>query len=292
MKKLVTLYTAIMMAILLAVMSNGCQPSGGGAPTPTPTPHPGPERFVEADASIDKDSYLPDEDVVIELLFKNVTPEPFQLESFPPILEVMRPSPYDEAVRSFPTGTRSKSLDPGEVASYTVTWDQHDDQGQQVPYGYYYLKLGDIRMGDRTMSLSFGRHVRLLILPAEGVMEKIVEVNESQTVNGITITLERVELSASEAKFYAFNIPPDYNLPQGPNLAPPSLMVLHAFAEYRLDGGPVKKIGSSGIRFLENGMKHTWDMLDPVPKGTKELTFTITRLGDWEGPWEFHVSLE
>jgi hypothetical protein len=32
--------------------------------------------------------------------------------------------------------------------------------------------------------------------------------------------------------------------------------------------------------------------LDPVPSDARKLTFTITRLGDWEGPWEFHVPLE
>ena len=69
-------------------------------------------------------------------------------------------------------------------------------------------------------------------------------------------------------------------------------MALHAEAEYTLDGRPTKKVGLSAIGFLENGMRHTWDMLDPVPKGSKEMTFVITKLGEWEGPWEFHVSLE
>jgi len=261
------------------------------APTPAPAPPPGIHIPIEADASIDKDSYLQGEEVVIELSFKNVTPELFQLEPFPPVIEVMRPSPYDELVRSFPPGTEIKSLGPGEVATYTLTWDQRDNQGQQVPYGRYYLKLGDIRHGDGWMSLGFRRYVSLLILPAEGVIEKTIEVNESQTVNDITFTLERIELSTSEAKFYVFNIPPNYNLPQGPMLPPPSLMI-HAEAEYSLDDGPMKRAGPSGIRFLENGTEHIWDMLDPVPKGTKKLTFVITRLGEWEGPWEFSIPLE
>jgi len=268
-------------------------PAPAPAPVPTPTPAPGPMRFIEADASIDKDSYLPGEDIVIEFSFKNVTAEPFHLEPFPPVIEIMRPRPFEPA-RSFPAGTGSKSLEPGEVASYTLTWDQRDDQGQQVDYGYYHLKLGDVRLEDRSMSLGFGRLVQVLILPAEGVMEKTIEVNESRTVNGITFTLEKIELTASGAKFYAFNVPPEYNLPQGPRLAPPQFMSLHAHAEYRLDGGPVRDVGSSGIRFLDEGMKHSWDHpdLSPIPKGSKELTFIITRLGDWEGPWEFKIPLE
>jgi len=31
--------------------------------------------------------------------------------------------------------------------------------------------------------------------------------------------------------------------------------------------------------------------LDPVPSDARELTFTITKFGDWQGPWEFHIPL-
>lgn len=233
-----------------------------------------PDRFgprIEREATTDKSSYLLDEDIVIEFSFKNSSSEPFQIDPFPPFIEIMRPRPY-EPVRSFPAGTDIKSLDPGEVASYAVTWDQRDDRGQQVDYGYYQFRVHP----------DTGRLDGVLILPPEGVMEKTVQVNESQTVNGITITLEWVELSASEAKFHAFNtLPPGYSSSRDSTAA-----------EYRLDGGPVKDAGTAGIHFLENRMAYTWEQLDPVAKGTKELTFVITRLGDWEGPWEFHISLE
>jgi len=124
----------------------------------------------------------------------------------------------------------------------------------------------------------------------QDVIEKTIQVNESQTVNGITITLERVELAPFAAMFWAFNIPPDYHLPQDRESPPPHL-VLPAEAEYSLDGGPAIKAGPSRFRFYEEGMRHSWKYLDPIPKGTKELTFTITRLGDWEGPWEFHIPI-
>ena len=292
--------SALIIGVMLttvACQSTESSPSPTPEPVPTPTPDPVPAPgitfYIEADASMDKEAYLLGEDVVIELSFENVTDDVFQLEPFPPQIEIMRPHPYDETVRLFPAGTESRSLDPGEVVSYDLTWDQLDDQGQQVPYGYYYIKLGHVRHGDGWMTLGLHRHISLLILPEEGVMEKTIEVNESQTVNDITFILQSIELSATEAKFYAFNTPPGYDLPQGPDFPPPpSLMVLHAEAEYTLDSGPTKKIGLSAIGFLENEMRHTWDMLDPVPKGSKEMTFVITKLGEWEGPWEFYVSLE
>jgi len=189
------------------------------------------------------------------------------------------------------------------VASFVVTWDQRDNHGQQAAYGHYKLVVGYIRLGDRSMMRDLSESVQLLILPPEGVMEKTVEVNESQTVNGITITLERVELTALSASIYAFNVPPDYTLPQNPvepgsdlpqgtEPAPPWMMELHAHAEYSLDDGPVNNAGWSGIGFREDGMRLSWIMLDPVPKGTKELTLIITKLGDQEGPWKFQVSLK
>jgi|GEM_PF-1715520 len=281
----------IVLILLLLLAAGSCAKTPAPAPTLAPAPAPGPEIFIEADASMDKPSFLPGEDIVIELSFKNVRSEPFQLEPFPPQIEIMRPSPYDEPVRSFTAGTGSRSLEPGEVATYTLVWDQNDEQGQQIPYGYYYIKLGHVRLGDNSMSLSLSGSRQLLILPAEGVIEKEIRVNQSQTVNNITITLEKVALSDLEAMFWAFNTPPGYNLPQGPELPPPSMMALHAFAEYSLDGGPVKKVEPSGIRFYDEGVRHSWKHLDPVPKGTKELTFIITKLGDWEGPWEFHVPI-
>ena len=285
-----TIFLCILILILIWLLVSGC-----GVPTPipspTPTPTPVPQRFIEADANLNKDTYAIGEEVAISLSLKNVTQELFQLTPFPQQLEILRPTPYDEPVHTFPAGTESRSLNPDEVTAYTLAWDQRDDQGQQVPYGYYYLRPGEIRYGDGWMSISFGRYVNLLILPAEGVLKKTIEVNEFRTVDGITITLVRAELTVTELKIYAFNVPPDYNLPQGSNLPPPQFMI-HAEAEYRLNSGLAKKAGLSGIRFFDNGTEHIWEMLDPVPKGTKELTLVITKLGNWEGPWEFHVLLE
>lgn len=225
---------------------------------------------MRVDATIDKSLYLLDENMKISFSFNNVTTKPFVIDPFPPEIRVMRASPYDERVRSFPASTGTRALNPGEATNYVLTWDQRDNKGQQVAYGHYYLELGYVRSeGGGTRTLSFSGK-RLLILPAEGVLEKTITVNSTQTVNGITVTLERVELSATEIKVYVFNIPPGFSLPQGPQLPPPSMMI-HAEAEHRLDGGAVKRTGPSGIRFLQNGMEHIWDNLDPVPKSTREF---------------------
>ena len=294
MKKLIT---ALILIMLLLPVS--CAKLSPPAPTPTPAPGPAPalapETFIKPYKKPGRYSFLLGEDIFIGLSFENVSKETFRLEPFPPEIKILRRPPYNEVVRSFPAGTGSKSLEPGEytfiAADYTLFWDQRDDQGQQVPYGRYLIKLGGIRYGEGWMPLNFERAVWVIIQPAEGAIEKDIQVNESQTVNGIAITLEEVVLSdIVGVKFYAFNTPPDYRLPQDPKSPPPHL-VLDAEAEYSLDGGLAIKAGSSYFSFYENGMRHSWKHLDPVPKGTKEIIFTITRLGDWEGPWEFRVPI-
>ncbi len=263
-------------------------PTPAPAPAPTPSPAPGPTIYIQADASMNKDSYLLGEEIIIEFSFRNVTSDPFEIDPFPPLIEI---SHHGELLRPFPPGETSKSLDSDEVATYVLTWDQTDEQEQQVPYGSYSISLGEIRLGDHTMSLHLSGSRQFLILPAEGVIEKTIEMHESITTNGITFILNRVELSATGMELYAFNTPPGYSLPPGQPGPAPSFW-MHAEAEYSLDGGPAIQAGPSGIGFLEDGMIHSWTKLDPVSKGTKEMAFVVTRLGDREGPWEFHIPLE
>ena len=128
-------------------------------------------------------------------------------------------------------------------------------------------------------------------------MQKTIEMNQPQTVNGLTITLKRVELTATGARFYAFAIPPGYSPPERPGPVipplphppPPEMVPVHA--EYTIDG-VMRDAGYSGIGSEDDGIRLIWDDLSPVPSDAKQLTFTITRFGDWEGPWEFRIPLD
>jgi hypothetical protein len=284
---------------------------------------------IDVTGTTSKSYYLSSEDIGIKISFKgdpgNMTKEPFEINPFPPAITVKlrgphSPSQDDESVRSFPAGTATIRLEPGEVVNYDLTWNQRNDQGQPVHYGYYYLALGPIAYGETgrigPFSLSW-----FPILPAEGVLEKTIEVNQSQTVNGITIKLERVELSNLGMNVSVFTIPPDpkspegapaelsatvampsttgegaATLPKGPSSvtpSPPLPLNMSITAEYRLDGGAAQEaLGNRILGRLENGVECTWKNLDLVPKNTKLLTFTITELNGWEGPWKFKIPLE
>jgi hypothetical protein len=281
------------MVALMAIVAVVWQFGGAGqappipSPTPAPTPGPGPTIYIKAEANQDKNIYLPGDIVVIDFSFENVSSEPLQIDYFPPPIRIV--ASQGEVQCLLPAGENAISLEPDEVATYTLEWNPSDEQ---IPYGNYYINLGYIELDGRTVSLPVSGDRQFLILPEEGVMEKTVEVNESRTVNGVTFTLQRVEMTATGMEVYAFNVPEDYPPPGGPPMAPPELMQLHAEAKYSLDGGPWQTAGLSGISFLEDGMRHSWTHLNPVPKGTEKITFVITRLGnDQEGPWKFEIPL-
>lgn len=120
-----------------------------------------------------------------------------------------------------------------------------------------------------------------------------------QTVSGVVITLKRVELSTTGAKVYALAQPPDWN-PPAPTPSPavpmpiptPPHQMYPVPAQYSLDGGPMRDAGSAGFNWLQEGIGLTWDLIDPVPNGTEELTIFINQFGQWSGPWKFHIPLQ
>lgn len=230
------------------------------------------------------------------------------MSQFPPEIQVISPRTH-ETVRSFVPGSQELELGPSKVIIHTLAWDQREDSGEQVSPGWYYIDAKNITVTKATLpqkiGLSVGTIARVLIQFPQGAMNKTIDVNQSQTVDDITITLERVELSEMGVSFCAFTIPPSYSPPQPqdspspapiptpPPIPPPGMVPVHA--QYDVDG-LTKDAGYSGISVHEGGIRLKWGHyaghLDPVPSDAKEFTFIITSFGDLEGPWEFKVPLE
>jgi hypothetical protein len=128
----------------------------------------------------------------------------------------------------------------------------------------------------------------------ETALDKTIELNQTQTAGGLSITLEQVVLSPGGITFSAFTTPPDYSLPQdfqGP--MPPGMAP--AVAEYTVNG-TTRYAGDAEATFLENGILLTWSnsqlSLELVPDGATEIVLTIISFGDWQGPWEFIIPLQ
>lgn len=270
----------------------------GHAAEPTPVPAPGPALTIPqktiSSLSIKwsgNNTYNFGQKVEAKLTITNVSSTAQTIPGFPAIIEIVKSGlPPETVVRSFPAGSQQLVLDPGKSADYTFTWDQRDNLGNQVTYGRYEISAS-ISAADPNTSGSSGS-ISILILPAEGAMQKTLDVNKSITVNGIAVTLERVEFTSIGMNVVVFVVPPDYSLPAGP--VPPPVTLMINSVEYSFDNGVVRTanpVGSS-IGPRSNGIEYTWNNLDPAPKNAKELLFRIPQIGDKQGPWEFRITLQ
>ena len=292
---------------MLVVSSAAC---GGGGPEPPPTPVSGVTATpapppIEVKATTSQTTCLPGETITIEFSVKNTGTEPLTIRSGPPEFQVQSVESLSY-VWVFPPGREQVTLAPGEIVTYTFVWDQRDASGQQVLPGEYsvssfhYVAFGEgwIEGWEHpTRRVSAGT-ARVQIEYPQGAMEKSIEVNQSRTADGLTINLERVELSATGCEVYAFTTPHNFDPSQGPPGPPPQSMI--ASAQYSVDGGPQRDAGHRGSTIREDGMELHWLKLDPIPSDAKVLTFTITEVellfaqtgpSEWSGPWEFEIPL-
>jgi len=269
------------------------------APPKAPPP-PGPQFLV---ATLPREArYLPGEPVAVQLVFTNVTTSPLTLEYLPQI-HVTKHLDTAPVLYSEVRAEQRVDTEPDEKIITDFTWDQKDANGEQVPPGWYDITWQPPdapRPADRKIGGSLSAMV--LIQNPRGAMEKTIEVNESQTVNDITVTLEHVELTSREMKVYAFVTQSDY---------PPTVQsspFWNAATEYRIDGDAPVILPHPMMDYMENGTKFIWGgttpkgTLDPVPSDAHELVFKIISMKvstspddpqyTVEGPWEFRVPLE
>ena len=260
-------------------------------PTPSPAPRPAPPPPFMANVVPEETSYLPGEKIAARLSLTNTSAEVISISSYPPQVQVTPRFNPDQVLFALAGGAQSLDIKPKDTMTFDFTWEQKDSEGKQVPPGWYNIIFYDMNVSQGGNRITMNPVARVLIQYPQGVMQKNFDVNQSQTVNGVTVTLQRIELTSAGMKVYAFNTPPGYSFPSGQPLPAPTMMFT-GNAEYSVDGGVFKEAGSSGIRPLENGMQHIWENLDPVPSDARELVFRVTKLGDWQGSWEFKILLQ
>jgi len=116
---------------------------------------------VEVTVVTSGNSFSIGEEISVTLTFKSTGSEALTLTPFPPQMIIAAASlmPY----RSIPGG-ESRVLSPGELVECTVTWDQLDNQGQQVPPGDYIFEMLDIELagGRGTVTLQEPPHILIV----------------------------------------------------------------------------------------------------------------------------------
>ena len=129
----------VLLIAALVVWRTGLFTQGPIVTSPYPTV------AVEASARLAKDAYVPGETIEIAFSFKNLSSQALAFP-FPPSFRIETLDA--QTLRMFPAGAAQKSLSPGGETSYSVTWDQKDDNGAQVPAGEYQIVLPNEKLGD------------------------------------------------------------------------------------------------------------------------------------------------
>jgi hypothetical protein len=128
-----------------------------GTTLPTTTEPQGP---IEVTASTSKSTYVVDEKIIVVFSFKNTGREALTLTSYPPEIIIASTSlrPYKTIV-----GGESRTLASGETAECTITWNQLDNEGLQVPSGDYIINILDIELAGGEGIVSLANSPRITI---------------------------------------------------------------------------------------------------------------------------------
>jgi hypothetical protein len=191
-----------------------------------------------------------------------------------------------QPVYTYGAGSDTRKLSPGGETSFIISWDQRDIYGHYVGNGSYYIELEDITYQDQQINLELAAPVGFDILPVPpdiGEIAQTLELGLSQTVNGVTVTLQYLEFADRGIKVTAIASPaPAGDRPASENFA---------YASYYLDRGWVKNASLSAAEKTAGGMRHTWYLTEPIPARTGELLFIVMNVGNTEGPWQFRIPL-
>lgn len=297
MKKLLSLILLFLMSVPVACSEEVSEPSLTPAPIPgqetqmtesvqpniPAETQPAPSLLIEA--TTDKSYYLPGENITITISIRNVADSKIVLNPYEPEVNIRHfNGGLIENVQTIGAGSGTKALEPGQIVTFAVTWDQQSNQGQQVPNGSYVVEIDSLlnEPGDKVLAKG------IRILPPQGIMEKTIEIDKMVIAADGAITMEQIKIRAAQILVQAIYTP----------VTPAQLETtqmsrsLDVLAEYSVDGNIPIDAGPALDQWSDNGIKLTWVIFDPVPINAKELTFRITKLGDYEGPWEFRVPLE
>jgi len=267
-------------------------PTLKNTPTPVPVITPTPLSALPSSPPLKfrvdplKPFFMPGEEVEVAITFENAGNEPITLSPYPPEIKLIAEDPY-RVVHVFKSGDGELKLMPGENSTYLLKWNN------SLSPGFYNVEIGSIRVyglnNSWIVSTSLGK---ILIQYPQGAMERVIEINQTQTVNDVTVALKRVELTPVGWEVQVLARLPIS--PQTPNqsfpLPEPTPPPGKYSAVYRIDGSE-KRAYSPGLKWVDGNLRITWQ-IDPIPADAKEMIFIITELSQWRGPWEFHISLE
>jgi hypothetical protein len=199
----------------------------------------------------------------------------------------------EKPVYTFAAGKETRTLAPGETAQFNYTWDGLDFDGERVA-GRYYIELEDMEYQGKAIPLKLSQPAGFEILtdPDPDFQTRIIEYYQTQTDNNISVTIKKVGVTNVGFIIEGYITPPPDYAAIWDGKAYIADKDYSAFAAYSFDGGWVKEVGGSAVKYLQNGMDHLWYIPDVGSPGVKELFFNVTGIGGWQGSWQFYIDLD
>ncbi|MDD5189941.1 MAG: hypothetical protein PHE50_02730 [Dehalococcoidales bacterium] len=245
---------------------------------------------LQAEAVIPKKHYYPGEGIQISVTVKNISAGDITLGATPIVLSIIRDQ-TGFAIQNYATDMFTKPVPPNNSIAFSAYWNQRDADGNLVPPGAYHLELEDLRINDQNVTLQFTRPVDFEIVADTtadlGQLKTILEFNQPQTANGVTVTLQKLEMYLYGYKIY-FTATPPPGYVAGSGLYPEANFI--ATADFYIDRGWIQSAGTSSVADV-NGIQHTWTVGQPLPPTAEELLFVIHNIGNQSGEWEFVIPL-
>lgn len=106
--------------------------------------HGPPPMLFDMEMITDRETYAPGETITANISFTNVYDKDFTVKPFPPTVLVEKLDtglPVFPVVASFPGTEEERLLQPSGSVNWSVSWDQKDQGGNQVPPGRYIFEL-------------------------------------------------------------------------------------------------------------------------------------------------------
>lgn len=268
-------------------------------PIPPPTNPPPRDPLKMSDAT-NKPWYLPGEEIEVQFSWENIAGEPVTVKPFPLALNIRNTE--NSLIWSSPPGSGEYSLKEGEILKYKITWDQRDNGGHSIEPGYYFLRVEcQVTTEKRRTTFSDYGPLKILVQFPQGAIDRTCRVEQTRALqDGSRIIFKDLVLSPLGAKAHAIFFPVDYIGPVSDRermLFGPAT----SHAHYSMDNGPLKSTRNAVGNFQKDMVGLEWDLVNPIPKGTKCLTLIIEGIKfrdntlkerEWPGPFEFRIELE
>jgi len=249
---------------------------------------------VDVQVKLSAEHYTPGQTVQFDLTYTDVLDRPITIHSFPPSTSILKPETL-QRLRSLPGGTDTVVLKKGEHITRSWEWDQRDDTGAQVANGRYLVGIHELLVDEGTIGWGPPPNQFIVIGDPAGNLVRTVEPGTRVDVGGAAIILDRIEFTAAQTNIYARAIPPGYDFPgardEGAAMPPMSVMPFQPAATYSVDGSPPRSAGGGGFNPRRHDLTLIWTF-DPVSATARTLTFTVTTIGKWDGPWQFTIPLQ